>query len=196
VSDSENSKSLTRFFLEVAIVFGFIAGLPFIIGGIWPPFVSVVSDSMEPNIDTGDMIYIVDNERYTDSEAYAGVVPKMDEDSSESFDKYGDVIVFQPDGDENKVPVIHRAIMFVEEDEDWSDRGEIEYMDVESCDRLPNCPAPNKGFITHGDANSQYDQVAELSKPVKEEWVKGRATYRVPFLGWIRMLFESVFSIF
>jgi len=82
-----------RFLLEVFVIFAIIAGIPFMVGGVWPPFVSIVSDSMEPNIDTGDMVYVVDNERFTDDASYGGIQTEEDE-SRETFGDYGDVIVF------------------------------------------------------------------------------------------------------
>jgi len=139
------------------------------------------------------MVYVVDNERFTDDASYGGIQTEEDE-SRETFGDYGDVIVFQPDGDEDEIPVIHRAMLYVEEGEDWTDRADEDALSTDSCENLANCPAPHDGIITQGDANEQYDQAAELSEPVKEDWVLGRAQYGVPGLGWIRMVVESLFT--
>jgi hypothetical protein len=48
--------------LHFILIFTLIIGVPFFISGVWPPFVSILSESMEPNIDTGDMVFIVDND--------------------------------------------------------------------------------------------------------------------------------------
>ena len=68
-------------------------------------------------------------------------------------------------------------------------------MTVASCNELTYCPAPNSGFITKGDnpsTNTEYDQAQAMSRPVKPEWIKGKAMVRIPGLGWIRLQFGSV----
>lgn len=166
------------------IVFTIIIIIPYTMSGIWPPFVSIMSGSMEPNINTGDLIYTIDNERYTDDSKYAGVYT-MEDKERKSFNEYGDVIVYYPDGDKTRTPVIHRAAFYVEEGDNWVGDADSDII-INSCSEVKNCPAPNKGFITIGDDNSFYDQSSDISRPVKEEWIHSRANNRVPYLGIIR----------
>jgi len=51
--------------------------------------------------------------------------------------------------------------------------------------------APHDGFVTKGDANERYDQEQGLSTVVRPEWVEGKARYRVPIIGNLRLLFPS-----
>ena len=55
--------------------------------------------------------------------------------------------------------------------------------------------APYSGYITKGDnvvTNQYYDQEGQISyeMPVKDEWVIGTAQYRIPYIGYVRLLFK------
>lgn len=179
--------------IVIFIVVFIIVGLgPFLVSGVWPPFTSVLSDSMEPNINTGDIVFIVDNERYvSDNNSFAGVSP-MENGAVNSFNEYGNIIVFYPDGDKTNIPVIHRAAFYVEEDENWVQKVNKNSLISNSCSEISNCPAPHNGLITIGDNNSNYDQITGLSEPVKEEWIIGKAKYRIPYIGTIRNAMEHI----
>lgn len=171
--------------------------LLFAISGIWPPMVAIESGSMEPNMHEGDLVFVVDNERFTpdESPASTGVVPAdmAHETGHAKFGSHGDVIVFLPDGSDRRTPVIHRAMLWVDEGEDWADRADPAVSGGASdCAGLDNCPAPHAGFITLGDANPSYDQVNGLSEPVRPEWIVGTAEVRVPYLGNIRLFFSDL----
>jgi len=98
-----------------------------------------------------------------------------------------------PDGNAAQTPIIHRAMLWIEEDENWYDRADRRYIDgAENCDELEHCPAPYSGFITLGDNNGAYDQVGPQSAPVRPEWVVGTAELRIPYLGHVRLLFSTV----
>lgn len=176
-----------------------IAGVLFGISGVWPPLVAVESNSMEPQIMTGDLVFIVEPDRFADEHAIdgTGVVPadRGEAVDYEAFDRPGDVIIFAPNGDTSSTPIIHRAHFWVEEGENWHDRADPRLIDgAESCDALANCPAPNEGFITHGDNNGFYDQAQNSHKPVKSEWVNARASTRIPWLGHIRLVLDDLFA--
>ncbi|MDY7083083.1 MAG: hypothetical protein SXQ77_11945, partial [Halobacteria archaeon] len=49
--------------------------------------------------------------------------------------------------------------------------------------------ARHEGFVTKGDNNPFYDQARGISEVVKPKWVKGKAKYRIPIIGKIRLLF-------
>ena len=178
--------------------------LLFAISGIWPPMVAIESQSMEPNMERGDLVFVVNEDRFVPDEAPShdgestGVIPadRAEEIGHKEFNRHGDVIIYRPDGDGRRTPVIHRAMLWVEDDENWYDRADPDAVgSADDCGELRNCPAPHAGFITKGDngvSNSNYDQAGTLSAPVKPEWVVGTAEVKVPYLGQIRLLFSRI----
>lgn len=187
--------AMAREFLISAGAVLLVGLLLFSVSGIWPPMVAIESGSMEPNMKANDLVFITDNDRFVNDAAHGdtGVVTAEagSESGYEKFNGPGDVIVFEPNGSDRQVPIIHRAHFWVDEGEDWYDRADPDHVgEAESCEELRNCPAPNDGFITKGDnelTNQRYDQARGLSGPVEEEWVIGTAEIRVPWLGWVRL---------
>ncbi len=164
--------------------------LLFSVSGVWPPLVAIESPSMEPHIDTGDLVFVMEEERFPGPNARHGVTTAADTSTYVRFQGTGDVIVYAPDGNRRATPIIHRAMLWVDRGENWYDRADPNDVgNAESCSELSNCPAPHAGFITKGDNNARYDQVgsAVISAPVKPEWVVGTAELRVPVLGQIRL---------
>lgn len=174
----------------VGIVIVLVAML-FLISGVWPPFVAVESGSMEPHIDEGDLIFLVETDRFfslTGSDT-GGLITHEEGQALDhvAFGKAGHVVVFQADGQPG-TPIIHRLHFWVEAGENWYDRADQEYIrDYDDCDELPNCPAPHEGYITKGDYNTAYDQVSGQSTVVKQEWIESRALVRIPWLGHLRL---------
>ncbi|WP_254839295.1 S26 family signal peptidase [Natronomonas marina] len=178
--------------------------LLFAVSGIWPPMVAIESGSMNPNMERGDLVFVVSDERFvpeaapTHDGASTGVIPadRAEEVGHKEFGKHGDVIVYRPDGNNRRTPVIHRAMLWVEDGENWYDRADPDDIaNADNCQELRHCPAPHAGFITKGDngvTNPNYDQVSTLSAPVRPEWVVGTAELRVPYLGQIRLLFSQL----
>lgn len=171
-----------------------VAALLFAVSGVWPPLVAIESGSMEPHIQTNDLVFVMDEQRFAGpgSTADTGVVTARQGSKTEysRFQKPGDVIVFAPHGDRDATPIIHRAMFWVNESENWYDKVNSSYIGTEdNCEELTNCPADHAGFITKGDWNRQYDQVGQRpnSSPVKPEWVVGKAELRIPWLGNIRL---------
>lgn len=178
-------------FSAIAIVL-FVLGFVWAISGVWPPLVAIESGSMDPHIEKGDLAFVMDEHRFpaegavegtgvtTHSEAHAG--------EYRSFQQPGDVIVYQPNGNADATPIIHRAMFYVEEGENWVDDANTSWIrGGDSCEDVTTCPAPHDGFVTGGDKNGYYDQTADLSTVVKSDWVIGRAMGRVPYLGKIRL---------
>ena len=168
----------------------------FSISGVWPPMVAVESGSMHPNMQVNDLVFITAPDRFAADAAIAGtgVVPhdRAEEAGYTKFNGYGDVIVFQPNGNGYRTPIIHRAMLWVEEGENWYDRADPEHVGgADDCDQLRNCPAPHDGFVTLGDNNRGYDQI-QGQQPVKPEWVIGTAEIRVPYLGWVRLRLAEI----
>lgn len=156
-------------FLVMGIIFSGI----YLYAGVWPPMVAVESGSMEPNINVGDVIFVKHEEVITS---------KMGQEKNiSSFGRHGEVVVYDLPND-NGPPIIHRALYFVEEgDEMWE--GGLE--------------APHSGYITKGDNNDVIDQKSHgiaYGKPIKEEWIKGVAKYRIPLIGKIRLMLGEITS--
>jgi signal peptidase len=178
--------------------------LLFAASGVWPPMVAVISDSMEPNMQRGDLVFIADTDRFVPEHAVAtdggttGVVPaeRAERTGETTFGRPGDVVVFHRNGNEGDTPIIHRAMFWVEAGENWYDRADPSAVGgAENCGELEHCPSPHAGFITKGDnalTNPTYDQVSRLSAPVRPDWIVGTAELRVPYLGHVRLLFSSV----
>ncbi len=183
---------------SVAIV-AVIGLLLFGLSGVWPPLVAVESGSMEPNMERGDLIFVVDDDRFVGDDPADGTgvvtLESGQETGHEKFDKAGDVIVFRPDGSERQTPVIHRAHFWVDEGENWVDTKANEaYVGGASCTEVQTCPAAHDGFVTKGDANDGYDQHQGGARTdiVRPEWVSGKAMIRIPYLGHIRLTFDSI----
>jgi len=167
--------------------------LLFTVSGVWPPLVAIESPSMDPHIEKGDLVFVMEEERFAGANDRHGVVTAAAADGYTKFQQPGDVIVYEPDGNDGRTPVIHRAMFYVENDENWYGRADPEFIgSADNCEELANCPAPHGGFITKGDnerSNKNYDQVGSnpISEPVDPDWVIGTAEYRVPLLGEIRL---------
>jgi signal peptidase len=183
--------------LAVAIVGAYL----FAVSGVWPPLVAVESESMVPNMEVNDLVFVMEEERFAPEEAHGdtGVVAAQEADGYRQFGGSGDVIVFAPNGNDRRTPIIHRAMFYVEEGENWYDRADERYVGgATSCNGtnepgepgLANCPAPHAGFITKGDNNGLYDQAGPggaSTGPVKPAWIIGTAEFRIPGLGWVRL---------
>jgi len=164
--------------------------LLFAVSGVWPPLVAIESPSMDPHIQKGDLVFVMEEERFAGPNAQHGVVTAQQGANYARFQQPGDVVVYEPDGNGRRTPIIHRAMFYVEEGENWYDRADPDAVgNANSCVELANCPANDSGFITKGDNNNQYDQVGRspISDPVEPEWIIGTAEWRVPFLGEIRL---------
>lgn len=161
--------------LGIVVAFMLICWLAF---GLWTPMYVISSGSMEPNMNVGDVVFIRSIDRA------AAVTWEDAENMSRprvKFGNPGDVILFKPLGNASQVPIIHRAMYFVEEGEEMWPGGP---------------PAPHAGFITKGDnerTNALLDQQTQISPgiPIKEEWVIGTAQFRIPHIGRLRLLFAS-----
>ncbi len=120
------------FLRDAIIAMAFVASVllaMFVYTGLWPPLVVVESNSMmhsEDNtsyvgvVDTGDMVLVKDVDTPDDIVTYMqGVV-----NGHRTYGDYGDVIVYKKMGSETATPIIHRAIVNLEANEDGSYRCE------------------------------------------------------------------------
>ena len=169
-----------------------IGGILFGVSGVWPPLVAIESGSMEPNLHRGDLVFIVDVKEV--EEGGSSITTREVAEGNYKFGEMGDVIVFNADGSSN-IPVIHRVEFLVEEGENWYGRGNPNWVVGKDCGAMPNCPAPHEGYITKGDNNGKYDQSQGISGPVKSSWVKGTAEGRIPWVGYIKLIFNEIAGI-
>ena len=175
--------SLARDILWLVAVVGGIALALYLVCGTWPAVVTIESESMVPNMNVGDLVVVVEKDRYGDFQTWV----EGKGTGYMKFNDYGDVIVYRPNGVSASTlpvplistaphPIIHRAMM-------W-----IEAKDIEK--NLSAYYTPHAGYITKGDHNRNIDQVAVypdigLIEPVKEEWVVGKALFTVPLIGYL-----------
>jgi len=171
---------LIKDLLSTLIIVGIIAGGGYAITGSWPFMVAVQSGSMEPHIHVGDVIFLLSPERKQ-------VITFVEGKSKgyEMFGNYGDVIVYKPNGN-GGTPIIHRAIAYVK-------RGDFIPILIKKNNSYilaySNVRAENDGYITQGDANPIPDQLAGV-KPVKKNWIIGVAVFRIPYIGYVRLIFN------
>ncbi len=160
--------------LVVAILITFMV-LSKLVLGLWTPMVAVESESMDPHIQIGDIVFMksIDRVNVITNEEGTNLGYK-------SFEDYGDVILYRPKGQEGVTPIIHRAMYRVKTGEPMWKGGPL---------------AQYSGYITKGDnviTNQYFDQEGDISyyMPIKDEWIIGTAKYRIPYLGYIRLLFS------
>lgn len=177
------------FVRDIILILLVVAGIGIVLFGVsgtWPALVAVESVSMEPNLPTYSLVFVVDENRFgdwmTQDEAEAA-------DTHKVFNEYGDVIVYQPNGMKGVTPIIHRAITTVtkEEAQALGFTGD----------------AAHSGVITKGDneiTNPYPDQFGSFPsygisrmEPVKEEWIVGKAVFAIPLIGWVPLhIIESI----
>ena len=179
----------TSFVRDIIVILLIVAGIGLVLFGVsgtWPALVAVESGSMEPNLPTYSLVFVVDENRFggwmTQEEAKAS-------GSSKIFNEYGDVIVYQPNGMTGVTPIIHRAIAEITKEESAA----IGF----------SGDAAHAGVITKGDnnvTNPYPDQFGSFPgygisrmEPVKEEWIVGKAVFAIPLIGWVPLhLIESI----
>lgn len=169
--------SLARDILWVVTVVGGVALALFLICGTWPAVVTIESESMVPHMNVGDLVVVVQKDRYGTFETWTdgrvSGIPK--------FEDYGDVIIYKPNGLTSVHPIIHRAIQYVEPGIVTQMKGKnlsVTYM------------APHSGYVTWGDHNRNPDQLAIYPgigqiEPVKDEWIIGKALFSIPLVGYL-----------
>ncbi|PTD93387.1 S26 family signal peptidase [archaeon SCG-AAA382B04] len=160
-----------RDFILSLLVLGIILGGIYLYSGVWPPLVAVESESMKPNIEIGDVVFIVEDEITTYQQATKTGLT--------SFNRPGNVVVYDVPGKNGK-PIIHRAMYWVKKGEEmWGEGPE----------------APHSGYITKGDNNDVIDQKSPdiaYGEPIKKEWIQGKAKYKIPLIGKLRLFLDNL----
>ena len=56
-------------------------------------------------------------------------------------------------------------------------------------------PINAKISVTTNIPNGKYDQSQGISGPVKSSWVKGTAEGRIPWVGYIKLIFNEIAGV-
>jgi len=200
-----------RILLTIRDVVAAVAIVGIILAALWAytgqfpgtPMVVVTSGSMMHDdasygkigtIDPGDLVLVKKIDGRDDVTARgADTNPAT---SKRTYGDYGDVIIYYPMGNEDRTPVIHRAICWVEVHENGTysvDAYNIKYAQSVSIPglQLTNYKPTNSGFITKGDNNrlpDQYPSGGICAQPVTPEWVIGKARGELPWFGLIKLM--------
>ncbi len=126
---------------------------------------------MLPDMRVGDLVFVAAPDRFGPLVTSA----EGAETGHLSFGSPGDVIVFRPNGDDSVHPIIHRAIIRIDEAE---------------AEELLEFRDPHAGIVTKGDNNPVIDQLTTHTnlgriEPVKDEWIIGKAVFAIPLLGYL-----------
>jgi signal peptidase len=163
---------LGKSLVEALVIVALIISVAYAATGSWHIGFAVESGSMEPNMLVGDLIFVQAPHRTT-------IIPYDEGELLEytTFNGYGNVIIYRPNGLTTATPIIHRAMYWVEKGEAMPD----------------GKPAPHAGYITKGDNNAGYDQPMLGVEPVQHDWVIAVAKARVPYLGYPSLILKKGF---
>jgi signal peptidase len=169
--------SLARDLLWIVAVVGGIALALFLICGTWPAVVTIESQSMVPHMNVGDLVIVVQKDRYGSFETWV----EGKTSGNMMFGDYGDVIIYKPNGLTTIHPIIHRAIQYVDT---------VPVTEIKGIKLIGNYTPPHAGYITWGDNNPRPDQGLNypgigVIEPVKDEWIVGKALFSIPLVGYL-----------
>ena len=114
-------KALGFDFLGAFVILLIIIGALYTYTDNWPPLVVVQSGSMQHSedtsfvgvIDTGDLVFV---KNVDDPGTIIPYLEGMEKDHR-TYDSFGDVIIFRPNGEEERTAIIHRSVAYIE----WND---------------------------------------------------------------------------
>lgn len=103
--------------VAVLLIFSSVLLALYLYAGVWPPLSIVESSSMQHSdersqlgiIDTGDLVII----QKCDVEELVSYVEGR-QTGHYTFGDYGDVVIYRPFGDQDKKPIIHRLVLYLE----------------------------------------------------------------------------------
>jgi signal peptidase len=170
---AESDHPVVSFARDLIWVVGVVAGIAlllFVVSGTWPAVVAIESESMVPNMNVGDLVFVVEENRFGELRTWeegeqTGYAKFADQPDLQGKVPFGDVIIYRPNGDDRVHPIIHRALLYEE-------------------------GSPEGGYITKGDNNPVVDQNTfypgiGVIQPVKDEWIIGKAFFSIPLVGYL-----------
>ncbi|MEF8831993.1 MAG: S26 family signal peptidase [Candidatus Thermoplasmatota archaeon] len=200
---AETIREIGKDVLISLVVLGIILGSLYLISGRWPPMVVVESGSMMHSeesqigvIDPGDIVLVQERDKEDITTYVEGKATGY-----RQYGQYGDVIIFEPDGNKRKTPIIHRAVLYLEENDsvegsfdvpslkqldygtDWH-TSEGDYLGIEGTLtlydygykgndlRIDLSDLNQGGYITKGDNNDEIDQQQGHINPISSEPIK------------------------
>jgi len=200
--------------LYAVLIVGGVLGTLTLYTHVWPPMVVVESGSMMHadadvpygrfgTIDPGDMVLVKKLDGPRDAETYA-------EGGRDRFGKSGDVLVYYPQNNRGRVPIIHRAMTWVDvqgtgvdrsyrlmwegTEQVFDERGiflpELGFDSTRGYSREEGYKPSASGYLTRGDnpvTNRVADQAMGLASVVEPEWVQGKARGELPWFGLIKL---------
>jgi len=179
---------IARDLLWVAGVVGTIALILFLVCGTWPAVVTIESGSMTPNMNIGDLVVVVQKDRYGEFMTWE----QGKQANVTRFNGYGDVIIYKPNGMTSVHPIIHRVVAYATTTTPLTEiRGE---------QLKENYTVAHDGYITWGDNNPIPDQFASYEgigtpEPVKDGWIVGKALFTIPLVGYLPLHIVEVVII-
>jgi signal peptidase len=209
-SENETVSFVRDIFVAVAVVL-MILTLLWGYTGQWfgAPMVAIESGSMmhldEPfgrvgTIDAGDMVLLVKVNGYED------IFPQKDaenENDFQTYGNYGDVIIYRKYGRTDEDQIIHRAMCWVDFNEDDTytiasyDLYNVSSITIPELGLHKYMPS-HSGYITKGDnpvTNDRSDQAGGIcSEPIKLSWVTGKARGELPWIGTVNLLFNDIIN--
>ncbi|MCA1819099.1 MAG: S26 family signal peptidase [Thermoplasmatota archaeon] len=158
-------------------------------------------------IDPGDLVFV----RHVSDPA--DVTTKADAGASH-YGRPGDVIVYRKAGLAQETPIIHRALFWVQVNQDRTFSVPALGLDHAASLNVPAVRAmlsdaggcdvtstfqvssnmygeAGSGFVTRGDNNNLADQCAGIP-PARLEWVLGKARGEVPWIGLVNLLWGDI----
>ena len=179
---------LARDLIWVVGVVALIALGLFLVSGTWPAVVTIESESMVPNMNVGDLVFVVAADRFgeltTSAEGAATGYGKFNgHPNSDGEAVWGDVVIYRPNGNTQYHPIIHRALEYVNESEAAARFG-----------------ADHAGYVTKGDHNEITDQNGTYAgigriQPVRQEWIVGKALFAIPLVGYLPLHLDEVAAV-
>jgi signal peptidase I len=175
------------------------------------PMVAIESGSMmhldEPfgrigTIDAGDMVLLVKVDSFDDI-LTRGMEREKGDNGFTSYGEYGDVIVYRKYGELDAEQIIHRAMCWVEANDDGTYTVDSYDLTNVSSITIPELglskyKPTHSGYITKGDnprTNDRCDQAGGIcSEPIQLDWVTGKARGEIPWVGTLNLLFNDVIS--
>ncbi|PKK86611.1 MAG: S26 family signal peptidase [Thermoplasmata archaeon HGW-Thermoplasmata-1] len=162
-------------------------------------------------IDPGDLVLVKRTGVREDVATYA--YESNAGGARQRYGTYGDVIIYRPYNAANRTPIIHRAVLWLDYDEDTGSYdlpelglyGQSGTVTIEGygyngatvrlnlAALLSNPAARHDGFITLGDNNNgAYDQGGSIcTEPILPEWIIGKSRGEIPWFGLIKLAIQG-----
>ncbi len=172
-------------------------------------------------IDPGDLVFVKDVDSRSDVNTFASQakcdVTDFDQFScackQDSYGRCGDVIIYRPGGSNQAVPIIHRAMFWLEIHGNGTysvpECGLIEVpraglnnvclsnmhaRNLNNAHYLDDLGPESSGFVTLGDNNAGADLPNINPAPVRPDWILGKARGEIPWVGLVKLWVSDLFN--